>query len=418
MEPKKEGQSQSEEDSIFELFGEITDFQNESNEEESKIEKLRVQRGDFVEKYFNHKLKFILKSGEAFQTFIDLEEVHNDFILSLNYILLKESNNPEIDRATAINIIAKIDKDLKNEIAIQIDSLLPLITGKELLSFFDAIKDYSFPQENKIDQNKYYTIIVESTFSLYSQIIDKVNQLRKSFLLFSLINDLYLKYPKYVINYYRYFIARYILQKKVEKKNFDASYITEKEFSFYGNYIFIIASNKTLKKFHETKDIVEVMTFNKGESPDNIIKKSFREDKTLVPTELSKTLEEKKKSINIPKDPLMKKAFKEMNYLILNINNKDNYCAKMIFLDTYLNLITPKCVLYEKLKDIKKENKENAIKLEKMNKRIAELEGKSQELEGKSQEMDKLKKTNKVLIEFIKLKFPDFDFSKVEEIDI
>ena len=53
-----------------------------------------------------------------------------------------------------------------------------------------------------------------------------------------------------------------------------------------------------------------------------------------------------------------------------------------------------------------------------MNKRIAELEGKSQELEGKSQEMDKLKKTNKVLIEFIKLKFPDFDFSKVEEIDI
>ena len=111
----------------------------------------------------------------------------------------------------------------------------------------------------------------------------------------------------------------------------------------------------------------------------------------------------------------MEKAFKEMNYLILKINNKDNYCAKMIFLDTYLNLITPKCVLYEKLKDIKKEN---AIKFEKMNKRIAELEGKSQELEGKSQEMDKLKKTNKVLIEFIKLKFPDFDFSKVEEIDI
>jgi hypothetical protein len=142
MEPKKEGQSQSEEDSIFELFGEITDFQNESNYDESKIEELRVQRGDFVEKYFNHKLKFILKSGEAFQTFISLEEVHNDFILSLNYILLKESNNPEIDRTTAINIIAKIDKDLKNEIAIQIDSLLPLITGKELLSFFDAIKDY------------------------------------------------------------------------------------------------------------------------------------------------------------------------------------------------------------------------------------------------------------------------------------
>ena len=218
MEPKKEGQSQSEEDSIFELFGEITDFQNESNYDESKIEELRVQRGDFVEKYFNHKLKFILKSGEAFQTFISLEEVHNDFILSLNYILLKEPNNPEIDKATALNIIAKIDKALKNETAIQIDSLLPLISGKELLSFFDVIKDYSFPQENKIDQNKYYTIIVESTFSLYSQIIDKVNQLRKSFLLFSLINDLYSKYPKYVINYYRYFIARYILQKKVEKK--------------------------------------------------------------------------------------------------------------------------------------------------------------------------------------------------------
>lgn len=56
MEPKKEGQSQSEEDSILELFGEITDFQNESNYDESKVEKLRVQRGDFVEKYFNHKI--------------------------------------------------------------------------------------------------------------------------------------------------------------------------------------------------------------------------------------------------------------------------------------------------------------------------------------------------------------------------
>ena len=73
----------------------------------------------------------------------------------------------------------------------------------------------------------------------------------------------------------------------------------------------------------------------------------------------------------------------------------------MIFLDTYLNLITPKCVLYEKLKDIKKENA-------KMNKRIAELEEKSQEL----------RKTNKALIELFKSKFPDSDFSKVEEIDI
>ena len=155
------------------------------------------------------------------------------------------------------------------------------------------------------------------------------------------------------------------------------------------------------------------MTFDKGESPDNIIKKSFREDKTLVPTELNKTLAEKK-SIKIPRDPLMEKAFKEMNYLILNINNKDNYYAKMIFLNTYLNLITPKCVLYEKLKDIKKENKENAIKLEKMNKRITELEGKSQELEGKSHEMDKLRKMNKVLIELFKSKFPDLDFSKVD----
>ena len=36
------------------------------------------------------------------------------------------------------------------------------------------------------------------------------------------------------------------------------------------------------------------MTFSKGENPDNIIKKSFGEDKILVPIELTKNLAEKK----------------------------------------------------------------------------------------------------------------------------
>ena len=59
MEPKQEEQTDN---SIINILGELTDLKSESNYFDcggTEVEKLLFQRIDFVEKYFNQKLKFI-----------------------------------------------------------------------------------------------------------------------------------------------------------------------------------------------------------------------------------------------------------------------------------------------------------------------------------------------------------------------
>lgn len=396
MEPKADAQGNK---SIFDMIGKLTDFPIESdlsNYDNDKLEKVHVQRGDFIEKYIAQKLKYLLKADSAHSTFIKMEDVHNDFILSINYFLLNQKTNPEIKKDLALNIIEKIDKVLKDESDIQIDTIIPLVSGEELLSFFQSMKEYSFPSDTKIEPNKKYTIIVESMFNLYSQIVDKANQLRKIFLLISLLNSLYKSNPEYVENYYRLFIWRYLLGNKVEKKIFEEMNLQNVNLSDYEHFVFIIASNKTLKRFKETMDLVDYMTFSNEESPGDLIKKCFSEDNELAPPKLNKPVKEKK-NLKIPKDATMAKAFKNMNYLITKINQRPNYIAKLIFLDSYLNMITPKCVLGEKLKEI-----EEAIK------------AKDQEMNSMSQNLIKISEINQKLITFLKLKFPDFDISKLK----
>lgn len=396
--------------SIYELIGEMTDFQtdsNLSNLEQDKIDKLRVQRGEFIEKYFAQKLKFLLKADSAISNFIDLKEVHDDFILSINYVLLKEKNNPLIEKDIALTIIDKIDKSLKDESAIQMDTVLPSLSGKELLSFFEAMKEYSYPSNNNIDPNKKYTIIVESTFNLYSQIYDKADQLRKNFLLISLLNDLYIDYPKYIENYYKYFIWRYLLGNKAEKTKIDENKIQQINLSDYANYVFVIASNKSLKRFQETRELVDYIAFEKEEDPGKLIKKCFAEDKSPIPPKLNISSHEKK-NISIPKNPSTVKGFKEMNYLITKINQQANKSAKLIFMDSYLNLITPKCVLGEKLRKLEEEIKE---KEQKMNEKMEKLDKELKSIEDLKLMNQNLNEENKKLTNFLKEKFPDFKSS-------
>ena len=316
--------------SLVSLLGQLTDFKSElSNQEEDKIEEINIQNGDFFEKYINQKLKYQLKSDKAFSSVIDVSEVHDDMILSLNYALIQDPKDPQLNPETAVKIIEIIDLVLKGETQIQIDSLLPLVEGKELFDFFNNIKEYFFPSDNKIDINKKYTIIVESTFCLQSQINIKANQLRKSYLVFSLIHDLYLKYPKYIKNYYKYFIKKYILKSKCEKK--DCAKDDESiDLSSYGNYIFLIASNKTLKSFKETMESIGKSQYNEKESPDVAFWKCFEKEK-IKEIESKKTYtEDNNVSNNISDNTKSKKiflerAYKDMNYLINNINKSKKY---------------------------------------------------------------------------------------------
>ena len=385
--------------SLVSLLVQLTDFKSElSNQEEDKIEEINIQNGDYFEKYINQKLKYQLKSDKAFSSVIDVSEVHDDMILSLNYALIQDPKDPQLNPETAVKIIEIIDLVLKDETQIQIDSLLPLVEGKELFDFFNNIKEYSFPSDNKIDINKKYTIIVESTFCLQSQINIKANQLRKSYLVFSLIHDLYLKYPKYIKNYYKYFIKKYILKSKCEKK--DCAKDDESiDLSSYGNYIFLIASNKTLKSFKETMESIGKSQYNEKESPDVAFWKCFEKEKIKQIKSKKTYTEDNNVSNNISDNTKSKKiflerAYKDMNYLINNINKSKKYFAKIIYFDTYLNVITPKCEIMEKL-----------IKIdEKMNNKIMTMEN----------DINTLKKNNKKLEEFISKIMPGFSLSDLD----
>ena len=393
MEQSSPKSNKEQDKSLVSLLGQLTDFKSElSNQEEDKIEEINIQNGDFFEKYINQKLKYQLKSDKAFSSVIDVSEVHDDMILSLNYALIQDPKDPQLNPETTVKIIELIDLVLKGETQIQIDSLLPLVEGKELFDFFNNIKEYFFPSDNKIDINKKYTVIVESTFCLQSQINIKANQLRKNYLVFSLIHDLYLKYPKYIKNYYKYFIKKYILKSKCEKK--DCAKDDESiDLSSYGNYIFLIASNKTLKSFKETMESIGKSQYNEKESPDVAFWKCFEKEKIKQIKSKKTYTEDNDISNNISaksKNIFFERAYKDMNYLINNINKSKKYFAKIIYFDTYLNVITPKCEIMEKL--IKIDEKMNMME----------------------NDINTLKKTNKKLEEFISKIMPGFSLSDLD----
>jgi len=393
MEPNKK---LADVNSILNLLGDLTDFKSDSNIEESEIETINIEKGDFVEKYFNQKLKYQLDAKEAFSIYLDVGEIKNDLILSINYALLND--NSKLKKDIGLQIINKIIKCLKDETCIQIDSFLPIVSGEKLSLFFQTINQYSYPAHDKIDPQKNYTIIGEITYSLRSQIGENVNQLRKSFILFSLINDLYIKYPQYVENYYKYFILRYFKKKKTEKKSFDSEDIKKIELSPYGNYVFLIVSNKTLKKFQETIYDIENSTFDEKKINDNSLKKFYKEDESLLikPQNNIKVNEKQKPKF---------KHFQEMKFLIYKINQNFNYSAKLLYLDSYLNLVTPKCVMAQKLNTIKNDIIDLKNDNEKLKKNNEKLE----------KNIEKLKKENEEIKKILKDKFPELQLFDLKD---
>lgn len=82
-------------------------------------------------------------------------------------------------------------------------------------------------------------------------------------------------------------------------------------------------------------------------------------------------------------DPFLVKEYKNLNYLIKNINNEQNCVAKIIYLDNYLNITSPKCIIGQKIGELN-------IKIEKV-----------------MAESQKQKNINKALIKVFSEKFPE-----------
>ena len=369
---------------LLDLMGEITDYKSEFSDN-IDMEKLEVDKGEFVEKYFSQKLKYLMKAEICYPIYIDTSNIKNLLASRLYY---KVKKDPELKIDTADKIMKQVDSVLKNENPIQIDSFIPLVDGKKINDFLNVIKDYSFPVLNNIDENNKYTIIVESTFSLKSQIGKKADQLRRYFLIFSLIHKLYLKYPRYLDLFYKYFIRKYFLREKIKKDNIEdieEEYNYKLDLSPYGNYLFIIATNKKFKSFKEVEYSIKTFAFE-DDGPDESFKKCFETTHKNKIKNKNKVIKGKKESnpnfdiLNIScdikqKEKIAKKkyindfdysanlnkisrnkylvnSYKSFNYLFQKINDEKNFKVMMIYLDTYLNLTTPKCFLLQKLDGI------------------------------------------------------------------
>ena len=409
-------------DELVNIIGEITDYKSELTDDNENMDELVVEKGDFIEKYFNEKLKYLLKSNNAFCIAFEISQVRDELILSINFEII---NNNKLKEKPVKEIFKIIDRYLKDETAIQIDSLIPIAKGEELNKFFTSVKENSFPSGKLLDEGKNYTVIVESTFSLKSQIVKKTNQLRKNFLLFSLIHKLYLAYPKYIEKYYKYFIRKYILKEKIAYRKFENE-DPELNLSSFGNYVFIIASNKTFKTFKEVEFLTKKFYY-KDEIPDDCFSKCF-EKKAIKQKEIKKaessdnnsssntkmigkTIKTKKiykndinyKAIsqNVYENPLLLQAYKNLNYLITKINQENNCSAKIIYLDAYLNITSPKCLISQKLGELN-EKMEEIIE---ENKKIIEENKKITE------ENKKQKEINQALTKIISEKFPEYDLS-------
>ena len=109
-------------------------------------------------------------------------------------------------------------------------------------------------------------------------------------------------------------------------------------------------------------------------------KKNVKSTSSTIKEEDKKNKEKEQLDINVNQDPTIIKSYRELNYLISHINKEQNCIAKIIYLDTYMNVTTPKCVITEKFDKF----------------------------------MEKQKAINIALIDFIHTKFPEFDISKLE----
>jgi len=406
---------------LSKLIGDITDYKSEISENDD--EDNQTNPGSFIEKYFNAKLQKQLNATLSFpNTKIIVSELLDEMIIKINDTVI----NKNLDTSKAFNLIKQLKYYLKGEAQIEIDSMFSMIPGKTINEFFNKTSDFSFPDNLVVDDNRKYTIIIESTFNLSSQIIKKVDQVRKSFLLFSVLDYLYKKYPVYLEEYYLSFIKKYILRDKLDKKE-NNIIANNYNLSDFGNYIFLITSNSKFKSFKDIEIITEKFPYDASKIIDSV-KKCFNycisDDRTNKLSQIKpKAFKDdeliEKKIAGIKKNTDLSNAYNTLKYLVANINYVENCKFKILYLDTYLNLMSPKCFLIEKI-----EKYQNKLKI--FNENINQINNKYQRFEEENiklkenvaslkDENSELKENVDLLNNFIKSKFPEFNLSRLKK---
>ena len=339
--------------------------QNEKSDKESKNKK-KEDLAD--EKYFHFKLKYLLNVADNL-SFSNVEIEISSFLKDIESYIDEETQKNKLDEKKAIEIKEEINDTMIDEKKIELDSCFINVKGKEMIKFFQSLEKYSFPSlDGKILENESYVILVESTHSLRSQIPKKTEQLRKYYLFFSSLDKWLNDYKKYLGTFFDYFIGKYFLRlnssnTKLTPKTYKAN------FSLSRKFVILIISDHTLKVFKET-----IANIEKSQIPLTLkkeVKKCFPSlygcEKKNYQNEVKNNEIKDNKEIEV-KGKKNKKSFKEsvmenlpyLNYLINQINKENNWTVKIIYLDLYLDLIVPNCVIAENLNLINEEI--NALK--------------------------------------------------------
>ena len=323
-------------------------------------------------------------------SFTNAEIKIKDFIEDIK-IFIDENvkNNVKLDKKKQNMIIQEIERTLKDEKKIELDSFFAEVSGTKIKKFLDNIKAYSFPsKDEKINENENYIVLVESTHSLNSNIIKKSEQLRKYYLFFSLLIRCLKNYQDYLGLFEDYLIGKYFEKLFSDKKKFnELSY--KAEFSFLNKIIILIVTDQTLPNFDVLKNRIET-----SQAPLNMkdnVKKCFPtiyeiEEKKIFKNEIIIDNDSKPKKKDLSKEEKIQNYIKRkeesnqlINFLMNKINEEETWIVKIIYLDLYLNLIEPGYSISESLKKINKT----------ISKEIGQLKHVNTELNNKNLKLEK-----------------------------
>ena len=374
---------------------ETSSSQNNSSQNEKKKNKIQLKESNVNEKYFHPKLKRLLNVPDNF-SFANVEIEISKFIQDIEEFLTIKTQKNKNDEKAVKQIIEEIKIDLEGEKKIELDSFFLNVSGKKVEEFFENMRQYSFPsQKIDISTNDIYTILVESAHSLKSTLKKKIEQLRKYYFFFSILDKYSEKYKKYLENFQDIFIEKYFTKslrdvRKIDITNYKAKFTLSK------NYIIIIATDHSLKLFKETMDSIK--TSKSLLFIDDSTKKCF-------PSLYEKEKKNYKNDFNnneIMQGKLKDKVYynrknsnyQRFNYLMNEINKKNNWKVRAIYFDLYHDLIVPKCVIANGLKIINEEVVSLKVEKNKLNDKIRVL---NDEIVTLNDEIETLKEKSNLL---------------------
>ena len=385
--------------------GSLSEFENKNTENISSMESAqKAKKGEdndqLDEKYFHMKLSLLLDTDKKF--IIDNIKIENKYLTSELIAFIDRTVKNDFSKTLKEDEAKMIKQSFKNlmidENDIQIDSLYLNVSGAKIKKYFDSIEEYSYPSGVDVDEGKTYTIIVESTHSLRSNIIKKAEQLRKMFFLFSIIDKYCNTFPDYLNGFYEFFILKYIFNEKdFAKLIFPTN--DERIKAFSKNFILLILSNNSFNIHIDAKKKIDKTLYK---NVDTIVKKCFlfnendmtkekgkkNENFKKITENLKKYEEDKLQDANkkMAKNELIKESYGRLNYLINTVNkNEKRWIVKIVYMDTYVNLTVPKVVLEEQLKTI---SKYTSTEFKSLNEKIKTL---NDSLEKKNIEINNLK---------------------------